>query len=111
MNQIVVTRRDKMIQIEILRNFPHSPPDGYQYEIDSVTKNVYAIWIRNLRIFSYRNDTVRSIWGFFDNKTKTYFAPINSKTMGKSIDIAYTTPYSAMQIAKRHSFIDRLYSC
>ena len=100
-----------MIQIEILRNFPHSPPDGYEYEIDTFKNNVYAIWIRNLRIFNYNNDTTRSIWGFFNNKTKTYFAPTNSKTMGKSVDIAYTTPYSAMQVAKTRSFIDTLYSC
>jgi hypothetical protein len=79
--------------------FPHSAPKGYSYEQVSFKRNVVAIWIHNHSIFSYNNGgTARSIWGFYNTKTKCYHAPINSKTVGKEVSIANTTPYSAMQL-------------
>lgn len=77
--------------------FPHKAPEGYSYEQISFKRNVDAIWIHNHRKFSYNNGGgASSIWGFYNTKTKEYFAPINSKTVGKCVNIVNTTPYSAM---------------
>ena len=79
--------------------FPHSAPKGYSYEIESFKRNVVSIWILNHHRFSYNNGGIaRSIWGFYNTKTKSYHAPINSKTVGKEVLIENTTPYSAMQL-------------
>jgi hypothetical protein len=80
-------------------DFPHLPPQGYSYESESFKRNVIAIWIRNHHEFSYNGgNSVRSIWGFYNSKTKEYFAPVNSKTVGKCVKIESTTPYTAMQL-------------
>jgi len=80
-------------------DFPHTAPEGYRYETEPFKRNVDAIWIHHCRRFDYNlGSDVRCIWGFYNNKTKEYFAPINSKTVGKRVDIKETTPYSAMQI-------------
>ena len=77
--------------------FPHKAPKGYRYETESFKRNVVAIWIHHCRHFDYNlGDPVRCIWGFYNTKTKEYFAPINSKTIGKCVNISDTTPYSAM---------------
>jgi len=80
-------------------DFPHSSPEGYSYEQTEFKRNVIAIWILNHCQFSYSgNRTTRSIWGFYNSKTKCFHAPINSKTVGDKVSIDNTTPYSAMQI-------------
>jgi len=80
-------------------DFPHSSPEGYSYEQTEFKRNVIAIWILNHRQFSYSgNRTTRSIWGFYNSKTKCFHAPINSKTVGDKVSIDNTTPYSAMQL-------------
>lgn len=79
--------------------FPHSAPKGYSYEQVSFKSQVVAIWIIHHHKFSYSgNRTVRSIWGFYNQKTKQYHSPINSKTPGKVIEIEKTTPYTAMSV-------------
>lgn len=80
--------------------FPHTPPQGYSYETVEHKRNVVAIWICNHSQFSYTDETPKSIWGFYDTKKRCYYAPVNSKTVGKVVDIQDTTPYSAMQILK-----------
>jgi len=81
--------------------FPHTPPQGYSYEIAEHRRNLLSIWICNHGEFSYTDDSpVKSIWGFYNTKSKQYYAPVNSKTVGKVVDIDDTTPYSAMQILK-----------
>jgi len=81
--------------------FPHRPPQGMYYEQTEFKRNVVAIWIHYKRRFDYNlGDPVRCIWGFYNTKTKEYFAPINSSTVGKLVDIRNTTPYSSMQIKK-----------
>ena len=42
----------------------------------------------------------RSIWGFYNTKTKQYHAPINSKKVGAIVPVEKTSPYSAMQIKR-----------
>lgn len=79
--------------------FPHSAPKGYSYEQREFKRNVVAIWIRNHRQFDYNGGhSVASIWGFYNTKTKTYYAPVSSTKCGNEVNINSTTPYSAMQL-------------
>lgn len=81
--------------------FPHTAPQGYSYEFVSFKTHVVAVWIHNHYKFVYNGGGItRSIWGFYNTKTKQYHAPVNAKTVGDSVDISQTTPYSAM-IPKR----------
>ena len=84
--------------LELPPDFPHQPPKDYSYEVTSFKRNFLAIWICNYGKFSYTNKTPKSIWGFYDRKTKCYYAPINSSKHGDKVDIKNTTPYSAMQL-------------
>lgn len=79
-------------------DFPHSPPEGYSYQIETFKRNVLAIWIVNHRQFSYTDTPPKSIWGFYNTKTKCYHAPMNSKKVGEEVLIKDTSSYSAMKI-------------
>ena len=79
-------------------DFPHIAPKGYSYEIEPFKRNLFAIWICNHGKFSYTSETPKSIWGFYNSKTKEYHAPINSSTVGSVVDIENTRPYSAMKL-------------
>jgi len=77
--------------------FPHKAPEGYRYEYEDFKRNVISIWIWNGTRFDYNGGTpVRSIWGFYNTKTRTYHAPVNSNTIGNVVSIERTSPYSAM---------------
>lgn len=77
--------------------FPHTAPTHHSYSATEFKKNVLAIWIHNHSQFSYKTESpISSIWGFFNTKTKKFYAPVNHKTMGKEVDIKQTSPYSAM---------------
>ena len=79
--------------------FPHTPPKGMYYEQREFKRNVIAIWVHYKRRFDYNlGDAVCCIWGFYNTKTNSYHAPINSSTVGSVVDIDKTTPYSAMQL-------------
>jgi hypothetical protein len=85
--------------MELPNDFPHIAPEGYRYETLQFKRNLVSIWIVHCTGFTYNGHTESySIWGFYDTKTGTYYAPINSKTKGKIVDIEDTTPYSAMQL-------------
>jgi len=80
-------------------DFPHQAPKGMYYDSVQFKRNVVAIWIHYKRKFDYNNgDHVRCIWGFYDTKTRTYYAPINSSKQGSKVDVNSTTPYTAMPI-------------
>lgn len=82
-----------------MMRFPHQPPEGMYYEQVQFKSNVVAIWIHYKRRFVFNGgDPVRCIWGFYNTKTKCYYAPINSSKQGDQVDINNTTPYSAMQL-------------
>ena len=82
--------------------FPHQAPTNYSYEFEEFKRGVIAIWLRHHTIYDYNlGKSVRTLWGFFNSKTKTYYAPVNSKTIGKSVDVSNTTPYTAMQVIHR----------
>lgn len=79
--------------------FPHKAPKGYSYEFEEFKLNVQAIWLRHNCTYDYNlGKSVRTIWGFYNSKRKAYFSPINSKSVGKLVDINRTTPYTAMPI-------------
>ncbi len=84
--------------IELPSDFIHTPPKGFSYHVKEYKKTIVSIWIRNHARFSYTEDPVVSIWGFYNIKKRQYFAPINSKRVGDKVDINRTTPYSAMQL-------------
>lgn len=87
--------------MELPVNFPHNPPNGYCYQTQQFKAGYLSIWIGNYFPFSYTQDSpVYAIWGFYNTKKKKYFAPINSKSIGKEVDIDDTSPYTAMQILK-----------
>jgi len=80
-------------------NFPHTAPKGYHYEFHTKTSNLCSIWIVFDREFVYNSGSKTScIWGFYDCKRGTYFAPINSKRKGKEVRIEDTSPYTAMPL-------------
>ena len=79
--------------------FPHKAPKGYSYEFEEFKRGVVSIWLRCHRKFDYNNGaTTRTIWGFYKSKTREYFAPVNSKTIGACVNIKDTTSYSSMKI-------------
>lgn len=81
--------------------FPHIAPQGYSYEFVRFKTHVVAVWIHNHYRFVYNGGGItRSIWGFYNTKTRCYHSPINAKTVGDQVSIHQTTPYSAM-ILKR----------
>jgi len=77
-------------------SFPHTAPRGNSYEVEQFTRNLLAIWICNHGQFSYTDKTPKSIWGFYNTKTKCYHAPINATKQGDKVNIEDTSPYSAM---------------
>ena len=91
--------------IELPSDFIHQPPKGYRYESIQFKTNVDAIWtISDHRFLHNNGDESRCIWGFVKYKrtkrniTHTYYAPVNSKKIGKEVEIEQTSPYSAMQL-------------
>ena len=79
-------------------DFTHKAPEGYSYEFSSFKRNLTAIWLRNHSTFSYTNDPVRTIFGFYNTKTGKYYAPINSKKVGKEVKLSDTRNYTAMPL-------------
>jgi hypothetical protein len=80
-------------------DFPHQPPKGYYYRTLQFKRHVISIWTVHQHGFTYNGhgESV-CIWGFYDTKTNTYYAPINSSKQGDQVDVNNTTPYSAMQL-------------
>jgi len=53
------------------------------------------------RKFDYNlGASTKTIWGFYSPKKKVYYAPVNSKTPGKEVNIEDTTSYTAMPLKK-----------
>ena len=87
-----------MNQLELPPDFPHEPPKGYHYEVESFRRNVCRICIVNDGSFSYTDVAPKSVWGFYNAKSRTYSAPINYSKQGDTVDINKTRPYTAMQL-------------
>jgi len=86
-------------QMELPHDFPHIAPEGYCYEAIQSKRNFISIWTVHQSGFTY-NGYSKSycIWGFYNTKTRTYYAPINSKQVGNEVDVNSTTPYTAMPL-------------
>jgi hypothetical protein len=83
----------------MIAEFPHKAPKGYSYEFEEFKRGVIAIWLHCSRKFDYNNGApTRTIWGFYKSKTREYFAPINSRTIGARVDISETRNYTSMSI-------------
>ena len=80
-------------------DFPHIAPNNCYYEYKDFRRNLLSIWLCDSTPYNYTNRTpIRSIWGFYNTKTRQYYAPINSTKQGDKVSIDNTTPYTAMQI-------------
>jgi len=90
--------QSQMNQLELPPDFPHEPPKGYHYEVESFRRNVCRICIVNDGSFSYTDVAPKSVWGFYNAKSRTYSAPINFSKQGDTVDINKTRPYTAMQL-------------
>jgi len=78
---------------------PYSAPDGYYYEYEQFKRNFVSIWLCNTRKFVYNGGApTRTIHSFYNTKTREYFAPVNSKTIGACVNIKETRNYTAMPI-------------
>ena len=83
----------------MIPEFPHSPPNGYSYEFEEFKRNTIAIWLRHHQSYDYNlGESVRTIWGFFNTKTKEYHSPVNSSTVGRVVSIQRTRNYTAMPL-------------
>jgi len=82
-----------------IAEFPHKAPKGYSYEFEEFKRGVIAIWLYCHRKFVYNHGaSTRTIWGFYKIKTREYFSPVNSKTIGACVNIKDTRNYTAMPI-------------
>jgi hypothetical protein len=72
----------------MIPEFPHkAPTKEYSYEYEQF----------NTRKFDYNlGAPTKTVWGFYSPKKKVYYAPVNSKTAGKEVNIENTTSYTAM---------------
>ncbi len=87
--------------VELPSSFIHLnyPPDGYYYEAEDFKRNIISIWLCNTRRFDYNNGApTRTIHSFYNTKTREYFSPINSKTIGACVNIKDTRNYTSMPI-------------
>ena len=79
--------------------FSHLPPEGHFYSFEEYKSGVISIWLNNTRKFDYNlGKPTKTVWGFWKIKTNRFFAPINSKTIGKEVEFKNTRNYTAMQI-------------
>jgi hypothetical protein len=79
--------------------FSHLPPEGYFYSFEEYKSGVISIWLNNTRKFDYNlGKPTKTVWGFYKSKTRKYYAPVNSKTIGKEVEFKNTRNYTAMQI-------------
>ena len=84
---------------EIPFDFPHQTPEGYKYKAIRKDSSTIAIWTIHNPGFVYNGgDDIYCIWGFYKPKKGEYYAPINSKKVGRKVDVNSTTPYTAMQL-------------
>ena len=78
----------------------HKAPDGFHYEQQKDFKrNTTAIWLHHHQRYDYNlGKPIKTIWGFYNQKTRQFHAPVNSQTVGSVVKIENTTPYTAMTL-------------
>ena len=91
--------KEQILSDSVLSLIPHQPPKGYEYQTVQFKSNIIAVFLLCHRRFIYNGGTpTRTIWGFYNTKTKQYHAPINSKTIGQVVSLKDTTPYTSMPL-------------
>ena len=84
---------------KLIPQFKHQPPEGMHYEVEEHGRNVFSIWSCYDREFDYNlGKPVRCIWGFYDYKKCQFYAPVNSKEIGKPVEFGNTRNYTAMPL-------------
>lgn len=87
------------LSVDVIPQFTHKAPEGTFYSVEEFKRNVFSIWLHYERKFDYNmGKPVKCIWGFYDYKKCQFFAPVNSKTIGKPVNFKQTRNYTAMQI-------------
>jgi len=87
------------LSVDVIPQFIHKPPKGYSYEVNEFKRGIFAIWLCCSHRFNYNDGkTSKSIWGFYNYKECKFYAPVNSKTVGKQVQFKNTRDYSAMPI-------------
>ena len=87
------------MNVDLIPQFSHKPPEEYSYEIEQFKRNVFSIWLCCHRQFDYNHGkSTRTIWGFYDYKKCQFYSPVNSKTVGKPVDFKNTRNYTAMPL-------------
>ena len=85
----------------MIPEFPHKAPKDYRYEFEQFNTRAIRIWLCNSRKFDYNlGACTKTVWGFYSPKKRVYYAPVNSKTPGKEVNIENTTSYTAMPLKK-----------
>lgn len=85
--------------IELPAQFPHDAPEGYSYYVEQFNTRLQRIMLRCHREFAYnQGKPTATVWGFYNPKKKTFYAPVNAKTVGDLVNIEDTRDYSAMPI-------------
>ena len=91
--------KEQILSDCVLSLIPHQAPEGYEYQTVQFKRDVIAIWILCRRRFVYNGGApTRTIWGFYNTKTKRFHAPINSKTVGDVVQLTNTSPYTSMPL-------------
>ena len=81
--------------------FPHKAPTDYSYEFEQFNASTIRIMLICHKQFDYNLGAKTStVWGFYKTKKRTYYAPINLKTIGAQVNIDDTRSYTAMQIKR-----------
>ena len=88
--------------------FPHKAPKDYFYEYEQFSVNTLRIMLCCRKKFDYNlGAPIKTVWGFYCLKKKIYYAPINSKKIGKKVNIEDTTSYTAMQ--RKQTLLERFF--
>lgn len=96
----VIITSDIKLTLE-LPPLPYFAPEGYYYEAIEFKKNIMSIWLCNTYKFDYNlGAPTKTIHSFYNFKKKVYYAPVNSKTPGKEVNIENTTSYTSMPLKK-----------
>jgi len=85
---------------ELPIDFPHTAPEGYSYSVEEHKRGILSIWLLHSRryVFHGSDKDVRTIWGYYKSKSREYYAPIDSKKVGKLVNVSDTTPYTSMPL-------------
>ncbi len=87
------------LSIDLIPQFTHKSPPETHYEVEEFKRNVFSIWLHYDREFDYNlGKPVKCCWGFYDYKKCQFYAPVNSRTIGKVVDFKNTRNYTAMPL-------------